>query len=131
MTQAASQAAAFYRDVAVHKMVWTLEDDIGYPAPKTQTGRRAMPFWSSKARVQKIIATVEAYSGFTPISFTWEVFVAEWIPELKRDDQLVGVNWSGVRALGYDLEPDDVLANVSAAIERRESPFPRKELRAP
>jgi hypothetical protein len=90
-----------------------------------RTGRRSMPFWSSKARVQKVIKTVPAYKGFTPIGFTWDDFVAQWVPDLKRDGYLVGVNWSGAHALGYDLEPDDVVANVSAAIEGRVSPFGR------
>lgn len=126
MTQAASQAAAFYRDVAEHRIVWTLNDDEGYPAPLTRTGRRAMPFWSSKPRVEKIIRTVPAYRGFRPIGFTWDDFVSEWIPDLKQSGYLVGVNWSGEHALGYDLEPDDVAANVTAAIEGRSSPFPRR-----
>lgn len=127
MTQAASQAAAFYRDVARDRMVWTLDDENGYPAPKTRTGQRAMPFWSSKSRVEKIIRTVPGYHGFRPIGFTWEVFVAEWVPDLKTSGLLVGVNWSGEHALGYDLEPDDVVTNVTAAIEGRASPFPRRD----
>lgn len=126
MTQAASQAAAFYRDVAEHRVVWTMEDADGYPAPMTRTGRRAMPFWSSKARAQKIIKTVPAYQGFTPIGFSWDDFIAEWVADLKRDDYLVGVNWSGPHALGYDLEPDDLVANVSAAIERSGTPSTRR-----
>jgi hypothetical protein len=116
MTQAASQPAAFYRDVARDRMVWTLEDEVGYPAPMTKTGQRAMPIWSSKSRVEKIIRTVRAYHGFTPIGFTWDVFTAEWVPDLKTSNQLVGVNWSGKHALGYDLEQDDVVANVTAHI---------------
>lgn len=126
MSQAASQAAAFYRDVATHRVVWTMDDSDGYPAPITRTGRRSMPFWSSKARVQKIIKSVAAYTGFTPIGFAWDDFVAEWVPDLKRGGYLVGVNWSGAHALGYDLEPDDVVANVKAAIEGEVNPFRRR-----
>lgn len=85
-----------------------------------------MPFWSSKARVQKIIKSVAAYTGFTPIGFAWDDFVAEWVPDLKRGGYLVGVNWSGAHALGYDLEPDDVVANVKAAIEGEVNPFRRR-----
>jgi hypothetical protein len=47
------------------------------------------------------------------------------VPDLKRDGYLVGLNWSGAHALGYDLEPDDVVANVGAAIEGRVNPFRR------
>jgi hypothetical protein len=123
MSQAASQAAAFYREVAEKRIVWTMDDEGGYPAPKTRTGRRSMPFWSSKSRVEKIIKTVPAYRGFTPIGFAWDDFVNEWVVDLKKDGYLVGVNWSGDDALGYDLEPEDVVANVTAAIDGRESPF--------
>ena len=124
MSQAASQAAVFYRDVAEHRIVWTLFDDGGYPAPLTRSGRRSMPWWSSTTRVQKIIRTVPAYSGFTPIGFTWEDFLAEWVPQLRKDRFLAGVNWSGKRALGYDLEPDDVVANVTAVMEGRVALLP-------
>jgi hypothetical protein len=124
MTQAASQAAAFYRDVAEHLVVWTMDDAEGYPAPKTRTGRRSMPFWSSKSRVQEIIRTVKAYEGFTPVGFTWQDFLTDWLPDLRNGGFLIGVNWSGTSALGYDLEPDDVVANVSAAIERRAAQQP-------
>ena len=101
MSQAASQAAAFYRDVANTGRLWTIEDEGGYPSPMTQEGKRAMPFWSSLARARKIVRTVPAYSGFTPVEFSWEQFKNEWLPELQSEGQLVGVNWSGARATGY------------------------------
>ena len=31
-----------------------------------------------------------------------------------RDRLLVGLNWSGKRATGYDLTPDNVLRNLKA-----------------
>jgi Protein of unknown function (DUF2750) len=52
MTQAASQAAVFYRNLVRDRRVWTIFDDGGYPAPMTSSGR-AMPFWSSKARAER------------------------------------------------------------------------------
>jgi hypothetical protein len=33
---------------------------------------------------------------------------------LERDGVLVGVNWSGARATGYDVKPSEVVANVNA-----------------
>jgi hypothetical protein len=112
MSQAASQAAAFYRDVARTGKLWTLEDDAGYPAPKNQSGDRSMPFWSSLARVQRIIKTVPAYSSFRPLEMSWEHFVEEWVPALAADGCLVGLNWSGKHATGYDCKPHEVVANV-------------------
>jgi hypothetical protein len=114
MSQAASQAEAFYREVATQLVVWTLRDHAGFPAPRTSTGQRAQPFWSSRERVEKIINTVPAYAGFEPVEISWATFRDAWIPGMTRDGLLVGINWSGERATGYDLLPADVKANVEA-----------------
>jgi hypothetical protein len=97
--------------------VWGIEDDAGVPAPKGGGGKRAMPFWSSRGRVEKIIKTVPAYAAFRPFELTWEEFRDDWLPDLDRDGLLIGVNWSGDRALGFDLEPDTVSKAVEAYIE--------------
>ncbi|MPW30751.1 DUF2750 domain-containing protein [Agarivorans sp. B2Z047] len=113
MGQPASQAAAFYKDVSKSGKLWTCKDDGGNPAPKTSSGKRAMPFWSSLSRVEKIIKNVPAYSKFEPQEVSWEDFETKWAPDLQEHGLLIGVNWSGARATGYDLEPNDVLANVN------------------
>jgi Protein of unknown function (DUF2750) len=105
MSQSASQAAAFYRDVAPVRKVWTIKDDGGFPAPLKPGGVRAQPFWSTLSRVERILKTVPAYSGFGPYELSWDEFRNRWIPSMTRDGLLVGVNWSGPRATGYDLEP--------------------------
>jgi hypothetical protein len=113
MSQSASQAAAFYRDVAAGRRLWTIKDDGGFPVPLTSGGVRAQPFWSSLSRVERIIQTVPAYAGFRPHELSWEVFRDRWIPGMTRDGLRVGVNWSGASATGYDLEP----AAVQRAVE--------------
>ncbi len=117
MSAAASQAAAFYREVAANREAWTLEDDVGYPAPMTTSGRRSMPFWSSESRAQRIISTVAAYSTFRPVRFDWEKFVAE-CADLSSQGMLVGVNWSGAMATGYDLAPENVLAAIEGHLRK-------------
>jgi hypothetical protein len=112
MSQVASQAALFYRDVARTGEIWTIRDAGGFPAPMNSEGQRSQPFWSSRSRVEKIIETVPAYTGFEPYRVSWADFVARWVPGLKRDGILVGVNWSGPRALGYDMESEAVQRNV-------------------
>lgn len=119
MSQAASQYGAFARDVAEHGRVWTVRDDGGFPAPKTTDGHRAMPFWSSLSRVERIIDTVPAYAGFEPFEITWDIFRDNWLPGLERDGLRVGVNWSGPRALGYDLAPEDVRARIDYELTKR------------
>lgn len=117
MSQAASQASAFYKEVARTKVVWTVKDDRGFPAPKTSSGRRAQPFWSSRSRAERIIKNVPAYKGFMPHEISWSDFESRWVLSLIKNNFLVGVNWSGPKAVGYDLEPERVMNSVKALIK--------------
>jgi hypothetical protein len=117
MSQSASEAAVFYRQVAKERRVWTVMDSGGFPAPKTSSGERAQPFWSSLSRVEKIIQTVPDYAGFSPHEISWSDFVNKWVPGLAKDRIVVGVNWSGLRAVGYDVEPERVKISVEAQLE--------------
>lgn len=117
MSQASSQYAAFWRDVRRQRRVWTIKDDGGFAAPKTRTGQRAMPLWSTLSRVQRIIKTAPAYSGFGPHEMSREEFRDDWLPELAADDMLIGVNWSGPRAAGYEISPADIKRAGEAVFE--------------
>ncbi len=81
MSQAASQAAAFYREVARERRVWSLRDSAGIPAPQGDGGR-SMPFWSSRSRVETIIKNVAAYTGFEPFDIPLDEFLKDWLPGL-------------------------------------------------
>jgi len=122
MSQSASQAAVFYRDVAGSRRLWTIKDDGGFPAPLTSDGVRAQPFWSSLSRVEHIIQTVPAYAGFRAHELSWDVFRDRWVPGMTRDGLRVGINWSGTRATGYDLEPAAVQRAVEYEISQLEKP---------
>ena len=117
MSQAASQAAKFYREVARNKVIWTVRDKGGFPAPITPSGRRAQPFWSSRSRAEKVISSVAAYAGFEPFEISWSEFESRWVPGLTKDGLIAGVNWSGARATGYDLEPEQLLNAVTALMQ--------------
>lgn len=116
MSQAASQSAAFFRDVVKTQSVWTVKDDGGFPAPRASSGQRAQPFWSSRSRVSKIIASVPDYANLQPIEITLEDFCKEWLPRLESENILVGVNWSGAQAVGYDLSVSQVQQRIEFAI---------------
>jgi len=102
----------FYREVASTGSAWTIRDSAGFPAPKNSDGRRAQPFWSSRSRAERVIATVPAYAGFSVVEIAWKDLCERWLPGLTKDGILVGVNWTGSRATGYDIDAADVLANV-------------------
>jgi len=114
VTQSAAQADAFYREVVESGRVWTLRDAGGIPAPENADGQRAMPFWSARSRVEKTIKTVAAYAGFEPVELELAEWRERWLPGLTADGLLVGLNWSGARATGYDLTPAAVERNFAA-----------------
>jgi hypothetical protein len=118
MSQASSQAWAFYRNVAKNRTLWTIIDAGGYPCPLTSSGKRAQPFWSSLSRVKLIIKNVPAYAGFQPEEISWEYFCEDVVPGLKEADLLAGVNWSGSRAVGYDMDAERLRQCVEAIIEQ-------------
>jgi hypothetical protein len=117
MSQAASQAAAFFREVARGGRVWTIRDADGVPAPFGTSGRRAMPFWSSEARVAAVIRNVPAYADFAAEQLDWTAFRDRWLPGLERDGMLVGVNWTGSRATGFDVEPQVVRQAIETLLQ--------------
>jgi hypothetical protein len=114
VTPSAAQADAFYREVLQAGTVWTVRDASGIPAPKNGEGQRTMPFWSKKSRAESVVGTVTAYSGFGAHSVPLVEWRERWLPGLTKDGLLVGLNWSGASATGYDLPPAEVEANLSA-----------------
>ena len=114
MSASAAQYAAFYAEALQGGEVWTVRDAKGYPAPETTTGSRAMPFWSKRSRAERIVATAPAYAGFEVVPVPLDAFRDRWLPGLERDGLLVGVNWSGERATGYDVAPTAVQQTLAA-----------------
>jgi hypothetical protein len=117
LSQVSSQAWAFYREVAANRVLWTIRDDAGFPTFTTDTGETAHPFWSSRARVERIIKSVPAYAGFVPFQISWEDFCGKWVPGMTKDEILAGVNWSGKRAKGYDVAPERLRQSVQVMID--------------
>jgi hypothetical protein len=58
-----------------------------------------------------VIANVPAYRDFSVTSVSLAESRARWLQGLTKDDILVGLNWSGSRATGYDLNPQDARRN--------------------
>jgi Protein of unknown function (DUF2750) len=116
MTVSAARAAAFFAEVVAAGAVWSVADINGHPAPVNEDGRRSMPFWSKESRVLSVVDRVDAYRSFDVVRIDLDVWVQRWLPGLVGDGLLVGLNWSGDSATGYDVEPSDVAARL--AIER-------------
>jgi len=116
MSVSAAQAEAFYQEILRAGQVWAIRDEAGFPAPLTPEGR-AMPFWSARSRAVKVIQNVDACEGFEPVKLTLDEWRSRWLPGLAKDGIRVGLNWSGARAVGYDLDPDDVEENLSVRLQ--------------
>jgi hypothetical protein len=109
----AAHSNAFYSEVLDHGEVWTVRDGAGFPAPVSDRAR-VMPFWSLSTRAQRVVDTVEAYHGFDVVALPLTEWRSRWLPGLQRDGVLVGLNWSGERATGYDLAAQEVAENLNA-----------------
>ena len=55
------------------------------------------------------------------VELSLDVFLDDWLPGMQKDGLLVGVNWSGERAKGYDVEPEVVAEAIAYHRRRLES----------
>ncbi len=116
MSESESQAAMFYREVAQSRVLWTIRDEGGFPAPKNSAGQRAQPFWSSEARVEEIVEALSEQAAFIALEISWEEFCSLWAPALAQDGIRIGLNWSDAQAAGYDVPALEVQQNVEALL---------------
>ncbi len=114
MSTSAAHADAFYTEALSARTVWAVRDADGFPAPVNRDGVRAMPFWSKRTRAERIVVGVPAYAGFEVVDIALDTWRTRWLAGLQRDGLLVGLNWSGSGATGYELPPADVLRNLAA-----------------
>jgi hypothetical protein len=123
VSQSGSQAAAFFREVARHRTVWYVRDDQGSPAPKTSSGARAMPYWSSRTRAQR---AAEVWGNdLRPGSVSLETWWNDDLPTLVDEGYRVGINWTGPRLVGWDFAVSEVLNRLARALS--ESPYAEGE----
>lgn len=112
MTTSGAHATAFFEEIVREQAVWSIRDAHGFPAPLGNDGLRSMPFWSLSSRAERIIATVEDYAGFEKVMIPLHDWRSKWLPGLEHEGLRVGLNWSGSRATGYDVEPSAALASL-------------------
>jgi hypothetical protein len=105
MSLSKAHKAAFRREVMQDGRVFAIRDGEGYPAPSDPEGRRAVPFWSKPTRARRVVDQAAAFLGFEIVVIELDDWLGGWLPCLERDEMLVGVNWAGARATGFDLTP--------------------------
>ena len=108
MSLSGAHRAAFRREAPEEGRVFSIRDADGYPIAKDNDGSRALPFWSKSSRAQKVVSQVGAYRNFDVVVIDLEDWLERWLPGLERDGYLIGVNWAGPKATGYDVTPGQV-----------------------
>ena len=114
MSISAAHADAFASEALAAEAVWAIRDASGFPTSTNASGEPTMPFWSTENRARRIIESVDGYRGFEPVRLELDAFVGRWLVGLERDGLKVGLNWSGARATGYDMQPAEVRARLAA-----------------
>ena len=112
---AGAHANKFYADVARSNSVWTVGDKNAIPVTALSNGRRVLPLWSTRRRVEKIVTAVPGYSECVVLGCSWDNFLDNWAEPLKKDGVLVGINWSGSRANGYEMPVELLVKAVDSA----------------
>ena len=112
----ADHAQTFVVEVAVSGELFGLEFDEGGDPPlwPFDTDRQARPFWSSHRRAAEMLAGPLASGRLRVAVYTWEAFESAIAPALQDRGVLVGLNWSGAQARGYNRTAAEVIAAVNA-----------------
>jgi hypothetical protein len=108
MSLSGAHRAAFRREAPQEGRVFSIRDAGGFPLAKDPDGSRALPFWSKSSRAQKVVGQVSAYRKFDVVEIDLTDWLGRWLPGLEREGYLIGVNWAGPKATGYDVPPGQV-----------------------
>jgi len=112
---ASKQANAFCREVLASGEVFMIEHERdGVMTFHLAGDQHARPAWSSRNRVIRMLEGPLAGSGRVVTRLSWHDFVSSILRDAATEGVLIGLNWSGPRARGYNLHPSDVLSRVEA-----------------
>jgi hypothetical protein len=109
---AGAHAHAFYRDVAKYNDVWTVGVE-GQPAIVESVTGPVQPVWSTRSRVEKIVASVAGYKHCTILGMPWDEFERLYLEQFERAGIGLGLNWSGSKANGYEMPVRAVAASIA------------------
>ena len=119
MSAAGAQHARFKEQAVREGCVFTFKNgDFHLVFPVA--GRDVWPFWSSRSRLVRIQRGHSKYREFEIVDIELSRFM-DWLPKMGKDGILIGVNWSGKRLTGSDVEPMDLHAGVQYWIRKLKS----------
>ncbi|MEM6295087.1 MAG: DUF2750 domain-containing protein [Myxococcota bacterium] len=114
---AAAQARKFYEHVASEGRLFTFCDD-GQLLIFPNGGFEVIPFWSSQSRLERVQKQHPKFRGCAFDETSLMEFVSDLAPRLHADGVRIGVNGSGERLRGYDVEVAHVLRNLKHYTDR-------------
>ena len=112
MSNASAQAHEFYREVAKNRELWTVRKGDIFAKIPLRDGKISTPVWSSLSRVERVIQGIPVYAGSEPVHVTFDDFVRDWIPKIRQENGVLGINWSGASLRGFSIDPDFVLRAI-------------------
>jgi hypothetical protein len=119
MSNASAQAHQFYREVAKNREVWTVRKGDVLAKATLRDGKTSTPFWpttpfwSTRTRIERVLQSIPVYAGSEPVRITFDEFTRDWIPRIRQEQGLLGINWSGPSLRGFNLDPDFVLRAIA------------------
>ena len=112
MSAASSQASAFYEQVARGGAVFTFTAEGDYLVFPVR-GKEVVPFWSSRSRMLNVQKEHPKYAGYSISEESLADFLGSTMALFDKERICIGVNWSGAKLVGYDIEPEDLRRNIA------------------
>jgi hypothetical protein len=116
MSTSAAQYDKFREQAVVEERAFTFTDPgqlLVYPVARGE----AVPFWSSRSRLETIQKRLPKYRQWQitelPLAELWRR-----LDKLERERVQVGVNWSGEHLTGYNVSVKDLRAGIEYWIDR-------------
>lgn len=117
MSAASLQYNQFKTECVQEGKVYTFTKGGEYLVHPVQE-REAIPFWSSRMRMEKTQQSSQKYKGYKISEMSLTDFI-EWLPELGTENIQIGANWTGSPLAGYDVSVPDLLAGLKHLLSRQ------------
>lgn len=110
---AAPHVKAFCEDLVKFGKIWTIQfSDGAYIRWENPDGSAVMPVWSTESRVKKAIAREESFDGASAVSFGFNEFLVEWMPQLLEEGTGLGPNWAGENLMGWEMGAQELIDRI-------------------
>ncbi|MGD7009127.1 DUF2750 domain-containing protein [Metabacillus sp. 84] len=111
------EGSAFFEEAVQQLKVWTIAIDEGFSIASNDEGELIIPFWSDITKAEKIINLVPAYRNYQLKEIPLDAFLNNWIGDLKKDNYLLGINWSGKELIGHEMLPNEVFERIQEQLK--------------